>query len=71
MVRQEDDRRQHDRDTPDRRKAAVDTAHTHEYLVSGCRNQFASDHNHTDCWRNFMVHQGRTADTTYGEFYGE
>lgn len=74
LVRSEQDRRQKPRETSERRQAAadgVDTAHTHDYAVSGCRYQWALDHDHADCWRNFMIHQGQPADTTYAEFYGE
>ena len=43
----------------------------HEFLVSGCRYQWAQDHDHAECWRAFMVHQGLPAETTYSEFYAD
>jgi hypothetical protein len=54
-----------------RQASEVDTSHTHEYLVSGCRYQFASDHDGPDCWRNFMKFKKLPEDTTLDEFYGE
>ncbi len=47
----------------------ADTARTHEFLVSGCRNQFHGNHDHADCWARFMEFNGRPSETTYAEFY--
>ena len=45
------------------------TSHTHEFLISGCANQWVGDHDHADCWAAFMAHQGQPAGTTYTEYY--
>lgn len=49
--------------------APIDTAHTHVFLVSGCRWQFAGNHDHAECWAEFMKFQGQPEGTTYSEFY--
>jgi hypothetical protein len=46
------------------------TSHTHEFLPSGCRNQWVHDHDFADCWKAFMRHQGMPETTTMSEFYG-
>lgn len=45
------------------------TAHTHEFLISGCRYQWVHDHDQADCWRAFMAHNERSEDTTFPEYY--
>jgi hypothetical protein len=48
---------------------ATDTAHTHEFLMTGCRNQWANDHDHAECWTEFMKFMGQPEGTTYSQFY--
>ena len=45
------------------------TPTTHRYELSGCVNQWLPDHDHADCWRAFMKHQGRPEGTSYSEYY--
>jgi hypothetical protein len=33
------------------------TSKTHEFLPSGCRYQWAADHDDADCWEAFQQHQ--------------
>jgi len=47
------------------------TSKTHEFVISGCVNQWGHDHDHADCWRAFMRHNGLPEITTYSEFYSE
>jgi hypothetical protein len=45
------------------------TRRTHEFLVSGCRYQWASDHDSADCWRAFLAHRGAPEGMGVDEFY--
>lgn len=45
------------------------TCHTHEFLVSGCRNQWVADHDTADCWAAFLAHNGAPAGLSVDGFY--
>jgi hypothetical protein len=45
------------------------TSRTHEFLVSGCRHQWAADHDHAHCWAAFLAHHGAPAGLGIDEFY--
>lgn len=46
-----------------------DTSRTHEFLISGCRNQWTADHDHAHCWAAFLAHHGAPAGLGIDEFY--
>lgn len=48
---------------------ASTTSHTHEFLVSGCRNQWVHDHDTAHCWAAFLKHNKAPAGLGVDEFY--
>lgn len=46
-----------------------DTSQTHEFLISGCRYQWAANHDHAHCWAAFLEFRGAPAGMNVDEFY--
>ena len=49
-------------------KTETTTSKTHDFVTSGCINQWHNDHDHADCWRALLRHNGLPESTTYPEF---
>jgi hypothetical protein len=46
-----------------------DTSRTHRFLISGCVNQWAGDHDHAHCWAAFLEFHGAPPGLGIDEFY--